>query len=753
MNKNGNGIMSKEIFNRSISFIQKLTEEQKNPKNQITFHGGEPLLAGKEFYKSALSHLTEIFNCKTNLSIQSNLWLLDDEFSELFKKYHVGIGTSLDGPAHINDIQRSAGYSINTFAGIELLKKQGMSCGCIATFTKQSAEKLEEVFNFFIEKDLHFNVHAAIKPFFQAKDDVFLNPIEFGQMLIRLLELYLKNLNKIQIGTLDTFIKNVANKKSGLCTFTKCLGDYLAIDPKGDLYTCNRFVGNQAFCIGNINKINSFSDITKSAAWQKQQAWQEWIDKECKDCTYKEFCNGGCPYSAFASSNGALQKDPMCEAYKKIYNYIIDKGAAEFFSDEHMIVLNQPQKNVRVQYKSNPLLYIMHDNPHPYDVQQTATKIISAALLGKTSNPKETTKKMLELGLIKSFDQKYSAIERFYNELLRPAQGFGNLYLHITNNCNLSCSHCYSYNGNEVIKTSLSPDIILNMVEEASDLKLRKVIFTGGEPLLCLDFELILRKLQLLKSKRKLPKLVLRTNLSSHPDNSLLEKINLVFDQIIVSIDGSEEIHDKQRGKGAFQKTLNNLSLIDKQILENKTSFSCVISPESLSVCDLEYEKEKMFQLKEQFKINEIRFLPVLPLGRAKQFKTNRIETEKIGVVEWMKRKYYFRTSCGLGQSVMIGSNGDVYPCHVLKETENYFVGNIYQSRLSEIIQQEKFMKLRNITVNTDLKCSSCEMRFLCGGICKIWKAQDCNDLFERAKYLFNDALEICNIFLGKMAN
>ena len=126
---------------------------------------------------------------------------------------------------------------------------------------------------------------------------------------------------------------------------------------------------------------------------------------------------------------------------------------------------------------------------------------------------------------------------------------------------------------------------------------------------------------------------------------------------------------------------------------------------------------------------------------------------QKIGVIEWMNRKYYFRTSCGLGQSLMIEANGDVYPCHVLKETEKQIIGNVYETSLPSITQNPAFDKLRNINVNTIYKCHQCDMRYLCGGICKIWENQDCSDLYDRAKYLLNDALKICNISIKEFSD
>ena len=97
----------------------------------ITFHGGEPLIAGFKWYQRNLPLLQERFGERLRLHMQSNLWLLDGDFCKLFRNYHLSLGTSLDGPEHINDLQRSAGYFRRTMEAIKRARVHGMSIGCI----------------------------------------------------------------------------------------------------------------------------------------------------------------------------------------------------------------------------------------------------------------------------------------------------------------------------------------------------------------------------------------------------------------------------------------------------------------------------------------------------------------------------------------------------------------------------------------------------------------------------------------------
>ncbi len=130
---------------------------------EITFHGGEPLVPGIDFYRMALPLLREgLAPRRVRFAVQSNLWLLTDDLCDLFREYSVSLGTSLDGPEPINDAQRGRGYFRRTMAGIERARAHGLSAGCICTFTAQSAPRAGEIFDFFVREGLDFSLHAAL---------------------------------------------------------------------------------------------------------------------------------------------------------------------------------------------------------------------------------------------------------------------------------------------------------------------------------------------------------------------------------------------------------------------------------------------------------------------------------------------------------------------------------------------------------------------------------------------------------------
>jgi uncharacterized protein len=768
-------------------------------RRQITFHGGEPLVAGIDFYKKAMPMIYEILGNNVNIGMQSNLWALDEEFHSLFSEYSIGISTSIDGPKHINDTQRCPGYFDKTFSGIDFLHRNGISPGCIVTFTKYSAKYYREVFDFFVNNHMHFSVHGAVRPIGSKDDSIYLDADEYARLLLGLLDLYVKNLDKIKISTLDTMIKNISYDESGLCTFSRCIGDYLAVTPGGELYSCNRFIGNKDFSLGNVNRIEGMAEIENSSGWQRLMEWTKTIDEECAGCLHKNICHGGCPYAGFSAGNGKPSRDPFCEAYKKVYSYILDRATDEFFSDENMNAIKanksrrlkaskpgfQVNSNALYDYlnfaaissgsvhlkkpsvgpkgligppchgapgrrrqekgtlfREGSLLKIMNDEPHPYDMKRNAKIILASAFFGTGNKLEMLADLFFNSGQSSSREGTLSALKRLYSQVINPAEKLNNLYIHITNRCGLSCSFCYAKAGFNVEREFLPVDKIIRIIEEGSMLGFRKVVITGGEPLVYHDFLSLVRGIEWLKTGGGIPPVVLRTNLTGEFTGNTIDLISGAFDEIVVSLDGSREYHDMRRGQGTYDAVMKNLQCFNDEVRNQKISLAAVFDFKNTPREIIENEKQHIIDIKNHLNIKKIRFLPLLPIGRAKNMDLSRDGAEPMSVSQWTRYGSFPGSNCGIGYVIMINPDGNVYPCHVYAN-QGYYLGNIYKENLKEIITGKKYLDLRGINVDKIEKCRECTMRYLCGGGCRVWENEDCSDWYERAQSLVAESIDI----------
>ena len=125
----GTGKMSDELLEEYIR--QSLAMHGKNARVEFAWHGGEPTLAGIDFYRKAVS-LQQRYGKGRQIvnTMQTNASLLDDNFCRFFKENRFLIGVSIDGPEEIHNIYRKTTDGQGSFAltmhGIELLKKHGI---------------------------------------------------------------------------------------------------------------------------------------------------------------------------------------------------------------------------------------------------------------------------------------------------------------------------------------------------------------------------------------------------------------------------------------------------------------------------------------------------------------------------------------------------------------------------------------------------------------------------------------------------
>jgi len=126
-----------------------------------------------------------------------------------------------------------------------------------------------------------------------------------------------------------------------------------------------------------------------------------------------------------------------------------------------------------------------------------------------------------------------------------------------TNRCNLSCLHCYSradLDSQDVLTT----DTIMDTLPKLKANGVKFLIFSGGEPLTRKDIYEIAARCK---------ELGIVTYLSTnglYTKHSNAEKILDTFDYVGISIDGSEEVHDRFRGlKGSFRESMKAVDLLN----------------------------------------------------------------------------------------------------------------------------------------------------------------------------------------------
>lgn len=147
---------------------------------------------------------------------------------------------------------------------------------------------------------------------------------------------------------------------------------------------------------------------------------------------------------------------------------------------------------------------------------------------------------------------------------------------HITNKCNLRCSHCYQESYTDEI------DLSLDDLKEIADMifstmktwhKKGDISITGGEPFIKKE---LFPLLSYLNDSDEIIRLdVLCNGILINHDNAEKLKTIKKLNNVQISLDGATpEIHDKIRGPGTFDKALNGIRILVNHGIDVKVMFT-----------------------------------------------------------------------------------------------------------------------------------------------------------------------------------
>ena len=109
-----------------------------------------------------------------------------------------------------------------------------------------------------------------------------------------------------------------------------------------------------------------------------------------------------------------------------------------------------------------------------------------------------------------------------------------------------------------------------------------------------------------------------------------------------------------------------------------------------------------------------------------------------------------------MGQNLYVEPSGESFPCYAY-HMPGSSLGNILETGLKGIISTKAFAGLARHTVDTNPVCSMCDVRYLCGGLCRAWGGNapgndldappaDCGNLKKRAENLVKEAKRYLDI-------
>ena len=217
------------------------------------------------------------------------------------------------------------------------------------------------------------------------------------------------------------------------------------------------------------------------------------------------------------------------------------------------------------------------------------------------------------------------------------------LIWNITNDCNLSCEHCYSSSGKREKDENIKPELVLSTVESLKNAQVKAIILSGGEPLMSpylFDIAKILKEEGFAVS--------LSTNGTMISERNIGD-IKSSFHYVGISIDGSEKTHDGFRKKeGAYKASVKSLRLLK----DNGINAGLRTSLTSYNYKDLDF----IFNLAETERLKKVYVSHLVYSGRGGRLsQINKIIHKKISSYIIGKAFNYVRNKVPI--SIVTGNN------------------------------------------------------------------------------------------------
>lgn len=323
-------LMSNDMLERYI--IQQI---EATGGSIITFswHGGEPTLAGLDFFRKAVKIQKRFKPADRTIlnGIQTNATLLNDEWCEFLMCEGFIAGVSIDGPEYLHDKFRISGDKrgsfSNTLNGYELLKKHSVHTELLTVVNALNVKYPDEVYKFLKSLGSEFITFLplVVRDPGSGSGAASLSTASdaFGTFLVTVFDEWVtRDIGTVKIQIIEEAARIAFNQAHTLCIFKKTCGGVPVVEHNGDFYSCDHFV-DKDHLVGNISEV-TLSEMLDS---EMQKAFGlakfKTLPQFCLDCEVLEMCNGECPKNRFIRTpSGEEGLNYLCEGYRKFFNHI-----------------------------------------------------------------------------------------------------------------------------------------------------------------------------------------------------------------------------------------------------------------------------------------------------------------------------------------------------------------------------------------------------------------------------------------------
>ena len=320
------------------AFTRQYIEAQRVPEVTFGWQGGEPTLAGLEFFRRAVRLQEEYRRPGMRIlnALQTNGTTLNEEWCGFFREHGFLIGLSLDGPADFHNAYRRDKLGRPAFErvmrGAALLKEHGVEFNVLTTVHAANADHPLEVYRF-----LRDEVGASFIQFipiverdndtgFQEGTRVTGRSVsgrQYGAFLCRVFDEWARrDIGRVFVQIFDMALAASMGERPGLCVFDETCGTALILEHNGDLYACDHFV-EPRWRLGNVMETPLVELLGSGKQRQFGLDKRDRLPRYCRECPVRFVCHGGCPKNrVLHTPGGEVGLNYLCEGYRAFFAHV-----------------------------------------------------------------------------------------------------------------------------------------------------------------------------------------------------------------------------------------------------------------------------------------------------------------------------------------------------------------------------------------------------------------------------------------------
>lgn len=314
--------------------IRGYIEAAPGPVVSFTWHGGEPMLAGLDFYREAVAlqkkYLPEGWECWNNL--QTNGFALDEAWCDFLAAERFDVGLSIDGTEAVHDAFRRDVSGRPTYArivnGIRLLQARGVQPDLLCTVTQRTCDDGAVVYRAL--RDLGTGwmqfIPIVVRTEGGGVTEDSVDPERYGEFLKDVFAEWLfHDLGRTEVQLFSEMALALSGREPNLCWLRRTCGNVPVVERDGGVFACDHFVRPE-YRIGSIWESGLAELVDGEAQADFGRRKLDGLTAHCRACPWLKICNGACPKDRFARSpEGEEGQYYLCAGLERFFAYAVPR--------------------------------------------------------------------------------------------------------------------------------------------------------------------------------------------------------------------------------------------------------------------------------------------------------------------------------------------------------------------------------------------------------------------------------------------